>query len=113
MAINPIELNGTISRLQDYSTMKHNEDQKGAMMQTALEQEHEKEEAVTLEIVHTKEDVENEGKRPDAKEKGNGQYAGDGGQKRPGQDKDKKEDEEVHKSKDGKKILMGTFDIKI
>ncbi|MCR5032048.1 MAG: hypothetical protein K6A92_04225 [Lachnospiraceae bacterium] len=111
MAINPIELNGTISRLQDYSSMKQNEDQKGALLQNALEQEQQKEEAVTLEIVHNKEDVDNEGKRPDAKEKGNGEYSGDGGQKRHGKDKEK--EEEVHKSKDGKKILMGSFDIKI
>ena len=58
-----------------------------------------------LRQVRQGERTENEGKRFDAKEKGNGSYEGDGGAKRRREEKEK----------DGKVILKGqsSFDIKI
>ena len=43
MAIGPIEMNGIISRTQDYSTIKQNEDNKGLVQQQAFQTHFEKE----------------------------------------------------------------------
>ena len=63
MAFGSIDLT-TISRAQDYSGIKQNEDNKGMFAQTFISQ-----------------NVQN---NPDAKEKGNGEYFGDGGKRRRG-----------------------------
>lgn len=108
MSISRIELQGQITRAQDYTTIKHNEDNKGMIDQSNFQTQFHKAVDDKLTQVHQGENTENENKRFDAKDKGNGQYSGDGGKKR--------------KKEDGKNLpaggrvvgkSMGGFDIKI
>ena len=105
MAIGPVELNGAMTRLQDITSQKHNENVKGAVDQTNFQAEFKKEIDTRLNQVHKGDDPKNGNTRYDAKEKGNGSYEGDGGRKR------KKE----QTPKDGKVLVKGHggFDIKI
>lgn len=107
MAISPIVLNGMISRTQDFTTLKHNEANKTLVDQGNFQQRFEKEVESRLTQVHQKDDVEKENKKFDARDKGNGEYSGDGGKKK------KKENEAL--IKDGKVVIKGTshFDIHI
>lgn len=109
MAINPIEFQGTVARAQDYTTLKHNEDHKGVVDQTNFQNHFAKEVNDKTHQVQSRENPDNPKGKFDAKEKGNGQYAGDGGQKR----KDQSENELF--DKDGKVKIKGrsSFDIKI
>ena len=99
MTISRVELQGQISRAQDFTTIKHQEDNKGLVDQSNQKTE------VRAHQVQQGDRAENEGKRFDAKEQGNGTYQGDGGRRR-------KKDE---KKEDGKVTLKGYggFDIKI
>ena len=104
MGLGPVELNGVISRTQDYSVIKQNEYNKGIVNQQAFQNTFEKE----LDIRHTqvvqKDDIRKEEKKFDAKEKGDNEYYGNGGRQR------KKE-----KNPNGKVIVKGrqSFDMKI
>ena len=103
MSINRIELQGTITRAQDYTTIKHNEDNKGMVDQSNFQRQFDQTVENKVRQVHQGDRTENQGKKFDAKEKGNGNYSGDGGSRR------KKPEE------DGKVVLKsrGGFDIKI
>ncbi|MEG1848025.1 MAG: hypothetical protein RRX92_00730 [Lachnospiraceae bacterium] len=105
MAISPLEMNGAITRTQDYTTVKHNEDNKSMLDQSNIQTQFHKEVDVKTTQVHHAEDTENPKQKYDAKEKGHGQYEGDGGQKK----KSTKEETE------GRVIIKGqtSFDIKI
>jgi len=105
MTISRIELQGQVTRAQDFTTLKQNEDNKGMVDQSNFQRQFDQAVDDKLHQVHQGDKAENEGKRFDAKDKGNGSYSGDGGQKR------KKEEPE----KDGKVLLKGqsSFDIKI
>ena len=81
MAIGAIEM-ATISRSQDYTTIKHNEDNKGMVDQANFGAQVQKTVEQQTREVTSKEDPEWRENRPDAKEKGNGQYSGDGGSRR-------------------------------
>lgn len=81
MAFGAIELT-TISRAQDYTTIKHNEDNKVNVDQTNFSQQFQKTTEQNIREVHSSDDTQWHEKRPDAKEKGNGQYSGDGGRRR-------------------------------
>lgn len=81
MAIGAIEL-ATIARTQDFTTIKHNEDAKGTVMQVATQTQAGKEINQRVRQVNDTEGVIYHQSNPDAKEKGNGTYAGDGGQGR-------------------------------
>lgn len=107
MSINRIELQGQITRAQDYTTIKHNQDNKGLVDQTNFQTQFHKAVDSKMTQVHKGEDTENEKKRYDAKDKGNGQYSGDGGKQRKESEKDK--------IPDGKVAVkhIGRFDIKI
>lgn len=96
MAIGFVEMQGQITRAQDFTTIKHNDDTKGMVEQANFGQQ------MTKQIEKQVKRV-NEGKQPeyherkfDAKDKGSNEYQGDGGQSR----KEKKETEP-----DGKVIL--------
>lgn len=104
MAFGSIELT-TISRAQDYTTIKHNEDVKGFVDQTNLGQQANKTAQQQATTVVNRQDPEWQNKRQDAREKGSNEYFGDGGRKR---NKDKKEetDRVVIKGR-------GSFDMKI
>lgn len=104
MAIGPVELNGTISRMQDYSTIKQNEDNRGIVNQQTFQSRFEKEIDNRHRQVTKGDDTNREDKKFDAKEKGAGEYYGNGGRRR------KKEE-----NKNGKVTIKGqsSFDMKI
>ena len=81
MAFGSIEFT-TISRAQDYSAIKHNEDNKGFVDQTNIIQQTEKTTEQRIREVHSSDDTQWHQKNPDAKEKGNNEYKGDGGRNR-------------------------------
>lgn len=91
MAIGSISLQGQISRAQDFSTIKQNEDNKVIVDQGNFQSHFNKEVNQNLNRVHQSDNTENQGKKFDAKEKGNGEYSGDGGRRRKGQEQDSKE----------------------
>ncbi len=103
MAIGFVEMQGQITRAQDFTTIKHNEDNKVAVEQSNFGQQ------MTKQIDRQSHRV-NEGKQPDyhnrkfdAKDKGSNEYHGDGG-------KNRKE----AKDKDGKVLLKrGSIDISL
>lgn len=105
MAIGQIELQGQISRAQDFTTIKHNEDMRGTVEQSNVSAQFAKivEEHVTK--VNRGDQPEYHNKKFDAKDKGSNEYSGDGGQKR------KKEQKEA----DGKVLIkgVGNFDISL
>lgn len=101
MAINPINI-VTMARTQDFTAIKHNEDNKAAMMQLTTTQQEDKAQKLRAGQVLQKEEVNWQQKKFDAKEKGDNEYGGDGGKKRSLKQKDKV----VKKGQQG-------FDIKI
>lgn len=105
MTISRVALQGQVTRAQDFTTIKQNEDNKAVVQQSNIQREFGRVVDDRLHQVHQGERTENEGKRFDAKDKGNGTYSGDGGAHR----------KEEEKKKDGKVILKGqsVFDIKI
>lgn len=105
MAINPVILNGTISRTQDITMIKQNEDQKAGLDQNNFQLQFRKQVDDHMEKVQKGDDAQMEQKKYDAKEKGGGSYDGDGGKNR------KKQQEK----KDGKVVVKGmsSFDMKI
>lgn len=106
MAIGPLELNGTISRTQDFNIIKHNEDNKAFVDQTNIQTQFTKELNNRLNQVKQADDTQKQEFRYDAKEKGNGQYSGQNGKKQ------KKKEE----SSEGKVFIKGEsrgFDIKV
>lgn len=108
MSISRVELQGQITRAQDYTTIKHNEDNKGMVDQSNFQTQFHKTVDNKMTQVHHGENAENQGKRFDAKDKGNGQYAGDGGRQR-------KKESGKDLDGDGKVVLknMSRFDMKI
>lgn len=88
MAFSAIELT-TVSRAQDYSTIKQNEDNKAFVDQSNSQvQVHKNEERLTKEV-HSGDNAQWSGKQPDARQKGNGEYYGDGGKRRKQQPREK------------------------
>lgn len=82
MAIGFVEMQGQITRAQDFTSIKHNEDTKGMVEQANFGQQ------MTKQIERQVNRV-NEGKQPeyqerkfDAKNKGDNEYNGDGGRSR-------------------------------
>lgn len=80
--IRPVEFQGVMQRNQDVATVAHKENQMShvnnehALLQTKKEVE------IKVRDVNQKEKAENREKNPDAKEKGNNEYFGDGGKNR-------------------------------
>lgn len=105
MAIGSISLQGQISRAQDFSTIKQNEDNKVIVDQGNFQTHFNKEVNQNLNRVRQSDNAENRGKKHDAKEKGSGQYSGDGGRQR--------KHEELQGSVRLKTQLDKGFDIKV
>jgi len=106
MSISPVNYNGMIQRTGDVSTIKHNEDARPGLEQHNIQTQQAKQEhALTHKVAQTKQ-KENERKRYDAKEKGNGSYQNPN-QKKKKQDGTAAEDKVVIKGQ------SGGFDIKI
>lgn len=102
MAIGFVELHGQITRAQDYTTIKHNEDTKELVDQTNFGQQMTKQVEKQAQRVNEGDNTENRQKKHDAKEKGSNEYYGDGGRNR----------KQEKKESDGKVLLKGvnTFD---
>ncbi len=93
----------TMTRSQDYTVIKQNEDNKAAITQMALGHKEDKEIKQRSKQVVQKEETQMYQRRFDAKEQGDNQYAGDGGRNRRG---GKSGDKVVVKGQQG-------FDVKI
>jgi len=83
MAVSAIQ-NATIARVQDYSAIKQNEDNKGYMNQVSIGQDRDEDNQQKARQVRSGEEAEWKNKRQDAREKGSNEYHGDGGKKRRG-----------------------------
>lgn len=105
MTISRVELQGQVARAQDFTTIKHNDDNKVTVNQTNIQKEFGQAVDLKLRHVNQGEQAENQGKKFDAKEKGNGTYFGDGGKKR------KKEEKQNDQKMSGRGMVG--FDIKI
>lgn len=104
MAISPLVTQGTIARAQDFTTIKHNEDQKGLIDQSNFQQQFKKEVNERPNQVNRQDNADFHNRKFDAKDKGDNQYSGDGGKNR------RKQEEEL-----GKVVIKGrgSFDMKI
>ena len=92
-----------ITRQQDFTSIKHNEDNKSVLNRAQLEIKVEKENEQKARDVNTADNADLNNQRPDGREKGKNEYTGDGGEKR-------KQNSKVEK------VLVkghGGFDIKI
>ena len=105
MAIGFVEMQGQITRAQDFTAIKHNDDTKSMVQQANFGQQ------MTKQIEKQVKRV-NEGKQPeyherkfDAKDKGSNEYRGDGGKSR----RDKREQEQ---EPDGK-VIIKKLDIRL
>lgn len=105
MAIGQIELQGQISRAQDFTTIKHNEDTRSSVEQANVSTQFAKVVEEHVKKVNQGEQPEYQNRKFDAKDKGSNEYNGDGGQNR------KKEKKEA----DGKVLIkgVGNFDISL
>lgn len=81
MAMGVIEL-GTITRAQDYSVLKQNEDNRSAINQGNSLQQVQKNESRKSKEVNKGDEAGWTNHNPDARNKGGGQYSGDGGKHR-------------------------------
>lgn len=106
MAIGPIEFNATITRTQDFTTLKQNEDQKGVLQQSSFQTQMEKETKLQLSQVRNANNADKKQDKTDAKEKGNGHYSGDGG-------KNRKRNETASNGKNTLRSGTSSFDISI
>lgn len=106
MAITPLEQFGTIGRTQDFSILKQQEDTKVSAEQANIQEQVEKRADERLNQVRSADNAMLNEKKFDAKEKGNNEYAGDGGRGRK---------KAADQKSDGKVILKRTqsFDMKI
>lgn len=82
MAIGPVVLNGLDMRTQDFSNIKQNEDNKGAVLQQSAQVAFEKTLDTNLTRITGQEPMRKEEKGFDARQKGSNEYSGDGGKKR-------------------------------
>lgn len=82
MAIGFVELQGQITRAQDFTTIKHNEDAKGMVEQANFGQQMTKQVERQVNRVNKGDQPEYHERKFDAKDKGSNEYRGDGGQAR-------------------------------
>lgn len=108
MAIGPIELQGSITRLQDFAIQKHNEDGRVVSDQATVVANEKKETENKAVSVNRSDDTQNEQRKFDAREKGSNEYFGNGG--------DQRKKDEKGKEKEGMVLIKGqhqSFDIRI
>ena len=80
MAFGSIEV-VSLTRTQDYTAIKHNEDNKDFVNQTTIGQQQEKKTEQLTREVHSSDNSDWHSKKFDAKDKGSNEYTGDGGKK--------------------------------
>ncbi|MCQ2519327.1 MAG: hypothetical protein MJ107_02225 [Lachnospiraceae bacterium] len=105
MAIGPIEIQGSITRLQDFAIQRQNEDAKVVSDQTQVAADVKKETENRSSSVSRSDETENNQNKFDAREKGSNEYTRN--------DNKKKKDE---KEKEGKVLIKNqtaSFDIRI
>ena len=104
MAIGLVELQGQITRAQDYTTLKQNEDNKPMLDQMNFEQQMTKQVEKKAEAVNHADESQYHNRKFDAKNKGDNEYRGNGGSGKKEQEK-----------KDGRVLVKqsGHFDISI
>ena len=102
MAFGSIEI-VSLTRTQEYTTIKHQEDSKGFVNQSGIGQQIEKKTEQMAHEVHSSDNAGWHNKKFDARDKGANEYSGDGGKKRR---QNEKQDKVVVKGHQG-------FDIKI
>lgn len=105
MAIGQIEIQGQITRAQDFTVLKHNEDTRGMVEQANVGNQFSKHVENQIKKVNQKEQPQNKNNKFDAKEKGSNEYSGDGGRARGRANKDA-----APKEPDGKVLLKGVGD---
>lgn len=86
MAFGSIEI-VSMTRTQEYTTIKQNQDNKPMMDQANFGQQMEKQTNELTQKVSDSDEARWYNQNPDAKEKGKNEYAGDGGRKRKKEDK--------------------------
>lgn len=106
MGIDAVHLNGAMTGVQDYANMRHQEDSKGMLNQANFQNQFNQKVDNKMNQIQSKEDLDNQNKKFDAREKGGNSYAGDGGERR-----NKKEEDA--KSEVRAPYLGGSFDMKI
>lgn len=106
MAVSPVSFHGMIQRANDVSTIKQNEDARPGLEQNNIQTQQVKQEYELTHKVIRPNQKENERKRYDAKEEGNGTYQ-QRKQKKKSPDKKENQDKVVVKGQ------SGSFDIKI
>lgn len=82
MTISRVELQGQITRAQDFTNIKHNEDTRGMVEQNQIAKNESAAAELKFHHVNDSEHTENRQRRFDAKEEGSNQYQGDGGRNR-------------------------------
>lgn len=105
MALGPIEVNLPVTRAQDYSAMKTNEDMRPNIQQMDLGYQGIREADLKTTNVQKKDEANNEQKKQDAKEEGKNKYMGDGGKNR--------QNRKNHKEGTVIKIEQAGFDFRI
>ena len=92
MAIGFVEMQGQITRAQDFTSIKNNEDAKGMVEQANVGQQMTKQIDRQVKRVNKGDQPEYHERKFDAKDKGSNEYHGDGGKarKKPGQNSDGK-----------------------
>lgn len=98
MAIGFVEMQGQITRAQDFTTIKHNEDTRGMVEQANVGQQMTRQVDRQVNRVNKGDQPEYHERKFDAKDKGSNEYYGDGG-------KDRKEKQK--QEADGKVLLKG------
>lgn len=81
MAFGSIDLT-TVSRAQDYTIVKQNEDNKGFVDQSVIGQQNQKNTRQRMQEVNQHDNADYHQRGFDAREKGDNEYAGDGGKNR-------------------------------
>ncbi len=106
MAIGFVEMQGQITRAQDFTTIKHNEDAKGMVEQANVGQQMTRQVERQVNRVNKGEQPEYHERKFDAKDKGSNEYHGDGGRSKKGRQK---------QEADGKVLLkgIGKFDVSL
>jgi hypothetical protein len=85
MAFGGMEI-GVVTRSQDYTIIKQNEDNKAFTDQVNIGQQVDKQTDRLTKEVNSSDNADWYEQKPDAKEKGNNEYRGDGGRKRKRQE---------------------------
>ena len=101
MAISPFEIHGMMGRTQDFTAVKHQEDNRNIVAQSAFRNQAEKKIQNKAERVQDAQKSETNRQKKDARDKGSNAYAGDGGQKRKRTDQVPPEGRVVRKGPEG------------